>query len=113
MPPKVPGERYRYIAFKIEGGQFARSDFLSALLHAARETDLDESFRITVFEENFGILKVPHKLKTSAIAALTSVSSIKGTQCEVRTLKTSGTILTLKKRFSEFIPDDKKRPGVP
>jgi len=111
MPPRVPGEKWRYIAFKIEGGQsFARSDFLSALLHDSRGSALGDSFRITVFEGDFGILKVPHKLKENALTVLTSMNSVKGVPCKVVTLKTSGTIRTLKEKYSEFIgPEEHHR----
>jgi RNase P/RNase MRP subunit POP5 len=104
MPPRVPGQKSRYIAFRIDGDEpFARGDFLSALLHESRGTALDDLFRITVFEGNFGILKVPHRLKDSAIEVLSSVTSVKGAPCRVVTLKTSGTIKTLKEKFREFI----------
>lgn len=63
------------------------------------------SFRITVFEGDFGILKVPHKLKDEAIEVLRSVNSIKGAACSVVTLKTSGTIRTLKEKYREHISD--------
>ncbi|OGS57142.1 MAG: hypothetical protein A3K60_08080 [Euryarchaeota archaeon RBG_19FT_COMBO_56_21] len=109
MPSKVPGEKYRYIAFKIEGGpSFTRSDFLSALLHHSRGTELNDSFRITVFEGDFGILKVPHKLKEPAISVLSSMTSVAGVPCKVATLKTSGTIRTLKEKYSEFIGPEER-----
>jgi hypothetical protein len=45
------GDRWRYIAFKIEGGaKVARNDFLGAMIAASRSTPLANSFRITVFE---------------------------------------------------------------
>ena len=61
------------------------------------------SFRITVFEDGFGILKVPHILKDEAIRLLASVESVKGDKCKVITLKTSGTILTLKEKYKKQI----------
>lgn len=109
MPLKVPGEKYRYIAFKIEGGSsFARNDFLSALLRESRGTELDDAFRITVFEGDFGILKVPHKLKDPAISVLSAMTSVAGAPCKVVTLKTSGTIRTLKQKYSEFIGPEER-----
>ena len=99
-------ERWRYIAFKIEGGtKVARNDFLGALISASKGTPLANSFRITVFEGDFGILKVPHKLKDDAIKVLQSVESVKGATCKVVTLKTSGTILTLKEKYKGNIAD--------
>ena len=100
MPRKAPGERWRYIAFKIEtDAPFARNDFLTSLLSRSRGTPLGDSFRITVFEPEVGILKVPHILKDEAISVLSSVDSIKGSKCKVVTLKTSGTIKTLKQKY--------------
>lgn len=104
MPKRNPGERWRYIAFRIEGGgSFTRSDFLNALLQKSRLRLLDDSFRITVFEGDFGILKVPHKLKDESIDTLGSLDSIKGISCTVTTLKTSGTIKTLKAKYKNLI----------
>lgn len=104
MPSKAPGERWRYIAFDIEGGTiFARNDFLDSLMRFSRGTPLQNSFRITVFENNFGILKVPHLLKDEAIRVLSSVDAVHQVQCKVRTLKTSGTIKTLKDKYEDRI----------
>jgi RNase P/RNase MRP subunit POP5 len=101
MPKRMPGERWRYIAFTItSGSEPARGDFLNALMMNARGTPLDGSFRITVFERNFGILKVPHTLKDEAIRVLKSVEHVKGVTCTVDTLRTSGTIKTLKQKYS-------------
>jgi len=102
------GERWRYIAFKIEGAaKVARNDFLGALISASKGTPLANSFRITVFEGDFGILKVPHKLKDGAIEVLQSVDSVRGAACKVVTLKTSGTIRTLKEKYKAYIADPK------
>jgi RNase P/RNase MRP subunit POP5 len=104
MPKKSPGERWRYIAFEIEGdGPNSRSDFLDALLFTSRKSRMGDSFRITVFENNFGILKVPHRLKDEAIKVLGSMDSIRGSPCKVTTLRTSGTIKTLKTRYAARI----------
>jgi RNase P/RNase MRP subunit POP5 len=104
MPKRSPGERWRYIAFGIEASRsFTRGDFLNALLQKSRHRPLDDSFRITVFEGDFGILKVPHKLKDEAIDALASVDSIADMPCRVIPLKTSGTIKTLKARYRDLI----------
>ena len=104
MASENRGERWRYIAFSIEGGtKVTRSDFLEALISASRGTPLSNSFRITVFEGDFGILKVPHTLKDAAIKVLQSVNSVVGVPCKVVTLKTSGTILTLKEKYRERI----------
>jgi len=100
------GERWRYIAFRIEGGtKVPRSDFLGAMIAASRGTSLANSFRITVFEGDFGILKVPHTLKDDAIKVLNSVDSVRGVACKVVSLKTSGTIRTLKEKYKEHIGD--------
>ena len=60
---------------------------------------MDGGFRITVFEPEVAILKVPHKLKDDAIALLACVDRVAGRPCKVETLKTSGTIKTLKDRY--------------
>ena len=102
MPKKAPGERWRYIAFIIDGALIvARNDFLDSLMKASRGTSLQNSFRITVFENNFGILKVPHTLKEEAIRVLTGMDHVGPSTCSVRTLKTSGTIKTLKDEYRD------------
>ncbi len=112
MSSKSPGEKWRYIAFKIEsGGPFARSDFLSAILTSSKGTSVQNSFRITVFEGDFGIIKVPHMLKDEALNVLSSIRSIRGSDCRVVTLKTSGTIKTLKEKYRDFIGKDDERVG--
>jgi len=103
--------RWRYIAFRIEGERsFARGDFLGALLKAARETNLQDSFRITVYEGDFGILKVPHRFKDDAIEVLNSLDSMRGVPVRVTTLKTSGTIKTLKEKYASLIGEGERRP---
>ena len=100
MPKKAPGERWRYIAFRVSGGgPFARNDFLSSLINRARGTSMDGGFRITVYEPEVAILKVPHMLKDDAISLLASVDRVAGQACRVETLQTSGTIKTLKERY--------------
>jgi RNase P/RNase MRP subunit POP5 len=102
MPKKAPGERWRYIAFRIECSRLvARNDFLNSLLARSKGTALGQGFRITVFDDNFGILKVPHMLKEDAIEVLVSVTDVRGMPCKVVTLKTSGTIKTLKDKYVE------------
>ncbi|MCU0859732.1 MAG: Rpp14/Pop5 family protein [Thermoplasmata archaeon] len=100
MPKKQPGEKYRYIAFRVDADvPPARNDFLSSLLSRSRGTSLGDRFRITVFEPEVGILKVPHRLKDDAIEVLASVDSVRGRPCRVTTLRTSGTIKTLKEKY--------------
>jgi len=107
MPKKSPGERWRYIAFSLESrGTISRSEFLDALLHKSRKTALDDQFRITVFGGGFGILKVPHKLKDEGIAVLQSVDIIGDEACSVKTLRTSGTIKTLKVKYKGLIEEE-------
>ncbi len=74
---------------------------------SSRGTPLDGSFRITVFENNFGILKVPHTLKDVSIRVLKSIEHVKGEGCTVATLHTSGTIKTLKQKYSSKM----RKPG--
>lgn len=108
MPAKGREVRWRYIAFRVDGAQsFPRNDFLGALLHKSRGTALQDNFRITVYEKSFGILKVPHRFKEEAIETLSALDSVRGVPCKVTTLKTSGTIKTLKTKYKSFIPDAK------
>jgi RNase P/RNase MRP subunit POP5 len=106
MPKREAGTHWRYIAFKIDAERtFPRNEFLDSMMRRSRGTRLFDSFRITVFEGNFGILKVPHFLKDEAIEALSGIRTIAGEQCTVTTLRSSGTIKTLKTRYREHILD--------
>ena len=107
MPKREPGTRWRYIAFKIDGQRtFRRDEFLDSLVDHSRGTRLFGSFRITVFGGNFGILKVPHFLKDEAIGILTALKSIGKERCSVATLRSSGTIKTLKTKYRVYIVDE-------
>jgi len=104
MATKKNGERWRYIAFRIESdASIARNDFLTAFLQASKGSPVYEAFRITVFERGFGILKVRHIMKDEAIATLSSLVSVKGSPCKVIPMKTSGTIKTLKEKYKSYV----------
>lgn len=104
MTAKIPGERWRYIAFEIKSDTpFTRNEFLDSMVRKAKGTAIWNNFRITVFEGRFGILKVSHRLRDDAIAVIESVDSVRGIQCSVRTLKTSGTIKTLKTKYKRYL----------
>ncbi len=107
MPKKNPGERWRYIAFNLDARcDIPRSAFLDAVFKRSKGTALENQFRITVFGGGFGILKVPHRLKEEGIAVLNSIDSIGGEACTINTLKTSGTIKTLKAKYKDRVQDD-------
>ncbi|MBN1677507.1 MAG: hypothetical protein JW880_03115 [Candidatus Thermoplasmatota archaeon] len=111
MSPKSRSTRWRYIAFRVEGERtFARNDFLGALIKAARRTNLQDSFKMTVYENDFGILKVPHRFKDDAIHVLNSMGDVKGVPTKVTTLKTSGTIKTLKQKYSGLLKGGDEPP---
>ncbi|MDH3365840.1 MAG: hypothetical protein OEM29_07575 [Thermoplasmata archaeon] len=100
MTGKAARGKWRYIAFQVDCERnISRRDFVGTLLDIGRGSPVRDSFKLTVFERGLGILKVPHRLKDDAIALLGSVVSVNGVRCEVTTLKTSGTIRTLKERY--------------
>jgi RNase P/RNase MRP subunit POP5 len=100
MSGKVERGKWRYIAFRVNAGrQITRRDLVGALLERGRSSPLGDSFRLTVFERGIGILKVPHTMKDHAIDLIRSVDSVRGMACELTTLRTSGTIKTLKERY--------------
>lgn len=104
MAGKARRERWRYIAFTIEGdGPFARNDFLGEFLRATKGFPIHDAFRITVFEGDFGIIKVRHMLRDEAMGFLNSLDTVRGRPCKVTTLKTSGTIKTLKEKYRERV----------
>lgn len=108
MAVKANEGRWRYIAFKVEGEEPpGRGELLSALLGMSRRSRLGDDFRITVYENGLGILKVPHTLKDDAIEVLNSVSAAGGRAIRVTALRTSGTIKTLKERYRRQLGDQR------
>jgi RNase P/RNase MRP subunit POP5 len=100
MSGKVERGKWRYIAFRVGSSrQITRRDIVGVLLDKGQGSPLGDSFRLTVFERGIGILKVPHKMKDHAIDLLRSVDSIRGTECTLTTLRTSGTIKKLKEEY--------------
>lgn len=100
MSGKVARGKWRYIAFSVEAdGPISRRDLVGALLDAGRGSPIGDSFRLTVFERDIGILKVPHIRKDDAITLIRSVSTVRGVPCKLEPLKTSGTIRKLKKQY--------------
>ncbi len=112
MSGRADKPRWRYIAFTVECSvHVRRNDFLSAFISSTRGTELEDKFRITVFEPDVGILKVPHTTKDSAVGLLNSLSEIRGEPCTVTTLKTSGTIKTLKEKYLREGEGGQRRRG--
>ena len=100
MSGKAKRGKWRYIAFRIDSGTtISRRDFVGALLSGGRGTPIEDKFKLTVFERGLGIVKVPHRLKDDAIALLASIDSVRGQRCEIKTLRTSGTIRKLKELY--------------
>ncbi len=100
MSGKVKRGKWRYVAFRVEADrQVSRRDLVGALLDKGKTTPLGDSFRLTVFERDIGILKVPHRMKDQAIEVLRSVDTVRGGGCTLTTLKTSGTIRKLKEEY--------------
>jgi RNase P/RNase MRP subunit POP5 len=100
MTGKVERGKWRYVAFRVDAGQqVTRRDIVGALLDKGRGTPVGGSFRLTVFERGIGILKVPHTMKDQAIDLLRSVGNVRGGECTLRPLKTSGTIRKLKEEY--------------
>lgn len=100
MAAKASVGRWRYIAFRVEAEDMpGRGELLSAILDAARRSSLGGSLRMTVYEDGIGIVKVPHTMKETAIDLLNSLESAGGRPIKVVSLKTSGTIRSLKRRY--------------
>ncbi len=100
MSGKVERGKWRYVAFRVDADrQVTRRDIVGVLLEKGRTTPIGDSFRLTVFERDIGILKVPHTMKDEAVKVLGSVDTVRGGRCTLTTLKTSGTIRKLKEQY--------------
>lgn len=91
--------RARYIAFIVESAApVSRPQLLRTLQSAQRGRPSPLEVQLTIYEDNRGIVRIRHRDKEEAIALLRSLGgATEG--FSVRTLKTSGTIRTLKERY--------------
>ncbi len=105
--------RRRYVAFRIETHStrfFSRDDVIRALNSAAGSRKYGKAPQLTVFDapRGIGVVRVKHTDKERAIELLSSIKSIGGRDVRVVTLRTSGTIKTLRERYS-LPPSQRKR----
>lgn len=103
--------RRRYIAFRIENPShrfFSRSEVISALNSTASARRIKAPL-LTVFDaqHSLGIVRVRHTEKEKAIELLNTIKKIGGREVKVVTLRTSGTIKTLRERYN--LPASKRR----
>ncbi len=105
--------RKRYIAFRIETHStrfFSRDDVIGALRRAAYSgKDRIKPPHLTVFDapRSIGVVRVKHTDKERAIELLNSIRSIGGRDVKVVTLRTSGTIKSLRERY--HLPASRRR----
>ena len=104
-----PKERQRYILFKIikeENSRFSKEDLLKSIWASIwRYFGMKEANKIGLWliefnlEKKYGIIRCSHKTKESLITALCLITEIHGKRVILSTLKTSGTIKSLKKNI--------------
>ena len=105
--------RKRYIAFRIETTShrfFSRDDVIRAL--HSRNREMKERIKtphLTVFEpkRGIGVVRVRHTDKEATIDLLNSITAIGGRTVKVITLRTSGTLKTLRQRY--MLPPSKRK----
>ena len=105
--------RRRYIAFRIETPStrfFSRDDVINALHR--RASGMKERIKtphLTVFDaaRGIGVVRVKHTDKDRAIDLLNSIKKVDGREIKMVTLRTSGTIKTLRERY--HLPASKRR----
>lgn len=103
--------RRRYIAFRIETTShrfFSRDDVIRAINSRNREVRI-KAPHLTVFDakRGMGVVRVRHRDKEASIELLNSIVAIGGRNVKVVTLRTSGTIKTLRQRYR--LPPSKRR----
>ncbi|MFX0004117.1 MAG: Rpp14/Pop5 family protein [Candidatus Hodarchaeota archaeon] len=104
-------ERQRYISFKIiiENKMVVnQNSFLKAIWRSIwRYFGLKEANKIGLWlielnlEEGYGIIRCSHKTKEIIISALSLVKQIDGIKVIISPYKTSGTIVSLKKKINQ------------
>lgn len=96
--------RPRYIAFVVESpAPVSRTQLLRALQAAQRIRASPLALELTIYGENRGIVRVLHWHQAEAIALL---QALRGAPegFSIKTLRTSGTIRTLKERYFSTRP---------
>jgi len=105
--------RRRYIAFRIETPStrfFSRENVINALHRGASGMkEIIKTPHLTVFDaaRGIGVVRVKHTDKDRAIDLLNSIKKVDGREIKMVTLRTSGTIKTLRERYK--LPASKRR----
>ncbi|MBC7108012.1 MAG: hypothetical protein H5T41_04375 [Methanomassiliicoccales archaeon] len=101
MVPKTMRGRRRYIAFRITGNERISLEELETLLKESYIGYLPRIPKIIEFDGNYGIIRCSNLEKEKAIEMLNHIKLEKGC-CNIETLKTSGTLKSLRSRTFKY-----------
>ncbi len=92
--------RRRYIAFRVHSDSPVSTEgFLRALDDESRRAGA-KTPKLIEFDGKTGIVRCSNLDKEKAIGVLSRIGSIDGMNVRVETLRTSGTLLTLRERYA-------------
>lgn len=99
--------RYRYVVFEISGERVDKRAVIKWLNSFYRDEGLEdfERLRLVYFRDNVGLVRCPHTRKERVIELINGVKFIAGTNAEVKTVGTSGTI---KSALSKYVKGKRK-----
>lgn len=98
MVVKAKRGRRRYIAFVVSESTVSNEDLLSALNSSFSQIGRKVP-KIIQFDGSRGIVRTSDVDKEKAIEALNNISVERGSSFSLRTLRTSGTLRTLRERY--------------
>ncbi|MGB9881495.1 MAG: hypothetical protein ACPLM9_03475 [Methanomassiliicoccales archaeon] len=105
MDPRKMRGRRRYIAFRIKGNEKISLEELETLLKKSYAGYLTRIPKIIEFNGNYGIIRCSNLEKERAIEMLNHIEIERGC-CKIETLKTSGTLKSLRSRTFKCKPGD-------
>lgn len=99
--------RYRYVVFKISGERVDKRAVIKWVNSIYKHEELEdfERLRLVYFRDNVGLMRCPHTRKERVIELINGVKFIAGTNVEVRSVGTSGTI---KSALTKYVEGKKK-----
>ncbi|MDD1767377.1 MAG: hypothetical protein LUQ27_02255 [Methanomassiliicoccales archaeon] len=92
--------RRRYIAFRVHSDSPVSTEGLLRALDEESRRSGTKTPKLIEFDGTFGIVRCSNLDKEKTVEVLTRLDSIAGARVRMETLRTSGTLLTLREKYA-------------